>query len=64
MNQPDPKQSRTKLQSSSWTIAVMVFLAIYLVLQWQQTDRRVEQVAKQNSETHSGELTGQKTLPL
>ncbi|MCA9015512.1 MAG: hypothetical protein KDA77_09310 [Planctomycetaceae bacterium] len=41
----------------------MVFLAIYLVLQWQQTDRRVEQVAKQNSETHSGELTGQKTLP-
>ncbi|WP_339730171.1 hypothetical protein [uncultured Gimesia sp.] len=65
MNQPNRKQSRTKARSSSWTIAVVVFLGIYLVLQWQEqkADHQVELASNQKSGADSGEVTGQKTLP-
>ncbi|QDT45807.1 hypothetical protein Pan241w_59350 [Gimesia alba] len=65
MNQPDPKPSRTKVRSSSWTIAITVFLVIYLVLQWQQgqkANHQVELSSKQKSGSYSRELTDQKTL--
>lgn len=68
MNQPDPKPSRTKVRSSSWTVAITVFLVIYLFLQWQQgqkqeADHQVELGSKQGSGSYSRELTEQKTLP-
>ncbi|QDV53876.1 hypothetical protein [Gimesia fumaroli] len=68
MNQPDLKTSGTNARSSSWTIAIIVFLAIYFGMQWQQTqkqetDHQVKLGSKQESGSHSGELTGQNTLP-
>lgn len=68
MNQPDPKSPRAKVRSSSWTIAMILFLAIYLVLQWQQGEKQevnhqVDLVSNQEAGADSGELTGQNTLP-
>ena len=56
MNQPGTKTSRTKVRSSSWMIAITVFMVIFLVLEWQQGQ-------KQESNSSSRELTGQKRLP-
>lgn len=68
MNQPAPKSPRTKVRSSSWTIAIIVFLAIYFVLQWKQGERQdvnhqVDLVSNQEAGSDPGELTGRTTLP-
>lgn len=68
MNQPKHKTPRSKVRSSSWSIAAMVFLAIYLVLQWQQGEKnqssdQVELVRNEIVISSSEELTGQTTLP-
>ena len=65
MNQPEHKQTRSKVRSSSWSIAIVVFLVIYLILQWQQdqSDQPLELVQNEESIFNTGESSGQKALP-
>jgi len=60
MKQPDPKQRGSKMKSPSWTIAIVVFLSLYFILQRQQEendppDHQVNQVQNQKPISSSGE---------
>tara|TARA_R110002111_G_scaffold259308_1_gene329279 strand:+ start:83477 stop:84307 length:831 start_codon:yes stop_codon:yes gene_type:complete len=65
MNQSEHKQPRSKVRSSRWSIAIVVFMVVYLILQWQQdqSDKPVELVQNQESILNTGESSGQKALP-
>ena len=68
MNQPDHKQHKSKMRSSSWTIWIVVFLVMYFVLQSQQDknippNQQGEVVQNEKSVSSSGESTGARALP-
>lgn len=65
MNQPEHQQSRSKARSSSWTLAIVVFLVVYFILQWQQgqSDKPMELVQNERSILDTGESSGHKALP-